>query len=110
MIRHHHECWDGTGYPEKLAGETIPLSARLLTIADVYDALTTDRPYRKGFAHGDALGIMLGDRGRSLDPTLMNLFADQVAPVLQRAPAGPPPAGRRGRTTTPPRGVAAAAH
>jgi putative nucleotidyltransferase with HDIG domain len=111
MIRHHHERWDGTGYPEKLAGEAIPLSARLLTIADVYDALTTDRPYRTGFTHGDALAIMLGDRGRSLDPALMNLFADQIAPALQRAPvkAGPP-AGRRGRALTPPAGVAATAY
>jgi putative nucleotidyltransferase with HDIG domain len=111
MIRHHHERWDGTGYPEKLAGDAIPLSARLLTIADVYDALTTDRPYRKGFAHGDALAIMLGDRGRSLDPALMNLFAEQVAPALQRAPvrAGPPSAARRGRAATLPTGFATTA-
>jgi HD-GYP domain-containing protein (c-di-GMP phosphodiesterase class II) len=108
MIRHHHERWDGSGYPEKLSGEAIPLSARLLTIADVYDALTTDRPYRNGFSHGDALAIMAGDRGRSLDPTLLTLFTDQVAPGLQWA-AVAARAPRRGRSTTATAPVAATA-
>jgi putative nucleotidyltransferase with HDIG domain len=82
MIRHHHERWDGTGYPDCLRGESIPYSARLLTIADVYDALTTDRPYRKGFDHGAAMAIMEAQQGTLLDPALFPLFRDRVAPKL----------------------------
>jgi putative nucleotidyltransferase with HDIG domain len=82
MIRHHHERFDGTGYPDCLKGEAIPYSARLLTIADVYDALTTDRPYRAGFDHSAALAIMEGDQGTLFDPTLFPIFRDRVAPKL----------------------------
>jgi putative nucleotidyltransferase with HDIG domain len=106
MIRHHHERWDGTGYPDRLAGEAIPLAARILTIADVYDALTTDRPYRSGFAPADALAVMLRDRERSLDPTLMTLFIKQVAPALPRTARRLP---RHGSTPAPASRPAAAA-
>ena len=54
MVRGHHERWDGHGYPDQLAGESIPLAARILCVADVFDALTTDRPYRKAYAVPDA--------------------------------------------------------
>ena len=86
MIRHHHERWDGTGYPDRLQGEGIPSSARLLTIADVYDALTSDRPYRPGFTHEGALAIMESEQARTLDPTLFTLFRRRVAPQLARHP------------------------
>ncbi|MGH7636527.1 MAG: HD-GYP domain-containing protein, partial [Gemmatimonadaceae bacterium] len=74
MIRGHHERWDGHGYPDRLAGEAIPLSARMLCVADVYDALTTDRPYRKAFDMADALKLMEADSGRAFDPTILGRF------------------------------------
>jgi len=78
MVRHHHEWWDGSGYPDKLAGENIPLSARILCIADVYDALTTDRPYRQGYSHEKAMEIMEKDVGRLFDPELFGYFREIV--------------------------------
>jgi putative nucleotidyltransferase with HDIG domain len=74
MIRHHHERWDGHGYPDQLAGEAIPLSARILCLADVWDALITDRPYRKAFAREKALEIMRKEEGKAFDPRLFQLF------------------------------------
>ena len=74
MIRGHHERWDGTGYPDRLAGEAIPQSARILCVADVYDALTTDRPYRAGFSPARALEIMMADSGRLFDPAILDAF------------------------------------
>ena len=61
MVRNHHEKWNGTGYPDGLAGNEIPLSARILCIADVYDALTTTRSYRAGYSHEKAVQIMTED-------------------------------------------------
>lgn len=60
-IRYHHEKLDGSGYPYKLSGTTIPISARIMAVADIYDALTTDRPYRKGMSEAKALSIMQND-------------------------------------------------
>lgn len=74
MIRGHHERWDGHGYPDRLAGDAIPLSARILGVADVYDALTTDRPYRKAFESADALKLMEADSGRAFDPAILDRF------------------------------------
>jgi len=76
MVRHHHEAWDGSGYPAGLAGEEIPLSARILCVADVYDALATDRPYRPAFPHERTLEIMAADAGRRFDPRLFALFRE----------------------------------
>jgi putative two-component system response regulator len=75
IIRHHHERWDGSGYPDGLHGSKIPLPARLLQVVDEYDALTTDRPYRKALTPQKALGI-LHDEGRKgwLDPDLVTAF------------------------------------
>jgi putative nucleotidyltransferase with HDIG domain len=75
MIRHHHERWDGTGYPDGMAGDGIPVSARMLCVADVYDALTTHRPYRPAFSSADALAAMRADRGRVFDPDILDRFA-----------------------------------
>lgn len=97
IVRHHHERYDGQGYPDGLAGEEIPLEARVVAVADVYDALITDRPYRKGFAKGAALRIIEDMRGAELDPALVDLFlscmagADAAAPSLAAADA---PAGQ----------------
>jgi putative nucleotidyltransferase with HDIG domain len=79
MVRHHHEAWNGSGYPGHLAGDEIPLSARILCVADVYDALATDRPYRKAFSHERTLGIMQEDAGRIFDPALFSVFRDAAA-------------------------------
>jgi putative nucleotidyltransferase with HDIG domain len=74
MVRHHHEAWDGSGYPAGLAGEEIPLAARILCVADIYDALSTDRPYRRGFSHRRTLEIMAAEAGRTVDPELFAVF------------------------------------
>ncbi len=81
IIRNHHERWDGHGYPDQLAGEAIPLAARILCIADVYDALTTDRPYRKAFTREKALEIMGSDVG-GFDPVLFAEFRSLLAREL----------------------------
>jgi putative nucleotidyltransferase with HDIG domain len=74
MVRHHHEAWDGSGYPLGLAGHEIPLPARILCVADVYDALASDRPYRPAFPHERTLAIMSSEAGTRLDPALFDLF------------------------------------
>ncbi len=74
MVRGHHERWDGTGYPDRLAGEAIDLTARITCIADVFDALTTDRPYRPGFTRDEALSMMAANSGRMFDPALLVRF------------------------------------
>lgn len=74
MVRHHHEAWNGSGYPAGLAGEAIPLAARILCVADVYDALASDRPYRPAYPHERTLAIMAAEAGIRLDPALFALF------------------------------------
>jgi putative nucleotidyltransferase with HDIG domain len=73
IIRNHHERWDGAGYPDGLAGEQIPLAARILCVADVYDALTTTRSYRAGLTHARAAEIMRASPGQ-FDPQLLEIF------------------------------------
>jgi len=70
----HHENWDGTGYPRGLKGNEIPLLGRILAIADVYDALTSERPYKKAFSHEDAVRIITEGSGTQFDPALVELF------------------------------------
>jgi putative nucleotidyltransferase with HDIG domain len=94
MIRHHHERWDGSGYPDKLAGDAIPLEARILTIADVYDALTTTRSYRAAFTHEQAMAVLSSEIGKTVDPELFPVFAEAIVPVvstpvLVETPPGP---------------------
>ncbi len=87
IIRSHHERWDGSGYPDGLTGEAIPLLARILQVADIYDALTTARPYKPAFSHGHAVEIMLEEARRGWrDPELIPLFAE----VTQKAGEGAP--------------------
>jgi putative two-component system response regulator len=77
IIRSHHERWDGSGYPDGLAGEEIPLLARILQVADIYDALTTARPYKPAFSHQHAIEIMIEESRRGWrDPELVPLFAE----------------------------------
>ena len=70
----HHENWDGTGYPNALQGEQIPTQARMMAIADAYDALVSDRPYKKAFSHDEAMRIICDGRGVQFDPGLTDLF------------------------------------
>ncbi len=72
----HHERWDGTGYPRGLKGEEIPFSARIFALADVYDALTSDRPYRKAWEHDQTLKYFHEQAGRHFDPHLVGIFLD----------------------------------
>jgi putative two-component system response regulator len=77
IIRSHHERWDGSGYPDGLGGEDIPLLARILQVADIYDALTTARPYKPAFSHQHAIEIMIEEARRGWrDPELVPLFAE----------------------------------
>jgi putative two-component system response regulator len=71
IARHHHERWDGSGYPDGLAGRDIPFAARLMAVADVYDALTTRRPYKEPFPHDKAMSIVLEGSGSHFDPQLV---------------------------------------
>ncbi|WP_288480907.1 HD domain-containing phosphohydrolase [uncultured Clostridium sp.] len=74
MAKYHHEKWDGTGYPDRLKGEEIPLCARIMAIGDVYDALTTKRPYKKAFSHDESIKIILKGKGSSFDPKIIKVF------------------------------------
>ena len=74
IVRHHHERWDGSGYPDRLRGEEIPIGARVLAIADVYDALTSDRPYRRELSHERAVTMIQQGRGTMYDPGIADAF------------------------------------
>jgi HD-GYP domain-containing protein (c-di-GMP phosphodiesterase class II) len=79
IVAAHHERWDGTGYPAALAGTSIPLGARVLALSDVYDAMTTDRPHRRGMPRDKALGIIRDEGGRQFDPEITAGFVELVA-------------------------------
>jgi len=87
VARHHHERFDGQGYPDRLAGDQIPLAARIVAIADVYDALRSPRVYKDGMSHAAALDILLGEVGH-FDPALLEVFrtkcTDQFEALYQR--------------------------
>jgi diguanylate cyclase (GGDEF)-like protein/putative nucleotidyltransferase with HDIG domain len=92
IVKHHHERYDGGGYPSGLKGEEIPFGARLLTIVDCYDALTTNRPYRQSYGRDEAFNIMRGERGRMFDPALLDQFfaiIDTLEAHLPVTPAHP---------------------
>ena len=80
---HHHEKWDGTGYPHKLQGEDIPLAARIVSIADVFDALTTARPYKHAWTVEDAVAQLQKDRGGHFDAHLVDLFVAALPEILE---------------------------
>lgn len=83
IIRHHHEKWDGSGYPDGLRGEEIPLLARILQFADIYDALTADRPYKRALTSAQALETMRAEAQKGWrDPDLMSVF-ERVVPTLE---------------------------
>lgn len=76
IIKHHHERWDGTGYPDGLSGEDIPIFSRILSVADVYDALTSDRSYRSMIHHDVAVKIIKDNSGKQFDPKVAEAFLD----------------------------------
>ena len=80
-VRHHHERWDGAGYPDRLAGEAIPLFSRIITFADTIDAMTTDRPYRPALGPGDVRAELLRNRARQFDPVICDRLL--ASPVFQ---------------------------
>jgi len=73
---YHHERWDGLGYPYGLEGEDIPLQGRIMAVADVYDALTSERPYKKAFSHEDSMEIIMENACKQFDPKIANVFYD----------------------------------
>lgn len=76
ICRHHHERWDGNGYPDKLAGEQIPMAARVVAVADVYDALVNPRVYKPAYSHEKARQILLEEKGKLFDPKLIDAFLE----------------------------------
>ncbi len=83
IVRHHHEAWDGRGYPDGLRGTAIPLLARIVSVCDAFDALTNDRPYRSKMSEREALAVLTGGAGRQWDPDLIGLFACEI-PAIHR--------------------------
>jgi HD-GYP domain-containing protein (c-di-GMP phosphodiesterase class II) len=75
-VLHHHERWDGRGYPDGLGGDDIPLGSRILFVADAYDAMTSDRVYRRKLSHEDAIAELEGCAGAQFDPTVVTVFVE----------------------------------
>jgi HD-GYP domain-containing protein (c-di-GMP phosphodiesterase class II) len=88
IVRHHHEHWDGTGYPDGLKGEEIPLAARIFAVADALDAITTDRPYRPGASIAEARAAIAGEAGTQFDPRVVAVLAEVPDPALDRIRTG----------------------
>jgi putative nucleotidyltransferase with HDIG domain len=86
VVKYHHERWDGTGYPERLRGEEIPRSARILAVADVYDALTTDRSYRGAWSHARACEEIRLQSGKHFDPVVVEKFLAVIDSVVEENP------------------------
>jgi putative two-component system response regulator len=82
IVRGHHERWNGTGYPDQLKGEEIPLGARVIGICDVFDALTTDRPYRQKITHREALAYIQEQAGIHFDAHLVTVFGEFMKPMI----------------------------
>ncbi len=82
IVRHHHENWDGTGYPDGLRGTEIPIGARILSVVDCFDALTSDRPYRRRMSDEDALKIVLERRNTMYDPAIVDAFAASYKRIM----------------------------
>lgn len=92
IVRHHHESWDGTGYPDGLRGTDIPLGARILAVVDCFDALTSDRPYRPRLTDSEAIEILMKRRAIMYDPLIVDRFIatkDELSEAIGDGPATP---------------------
>lgn len=83
MIKHHHERFDGKGYPDGLAGDQIPIGSRIIAVADALDGMISDRPYRKGLDYDVAIEIIKKDTGTHFDPYIVNIFLKSIDEILQ---------------------------
>jgi HD-GYP domain-containing protein (c-di-GMP phosphodiesterase class II) len=103
-IRHHHENWDGTGYPDGLVGDTIPIASRIIMFADTIDAMTTDRPYRAALTEAQVRAEFIKLRGRQFDPNICDVLLE--SPIYsklfdQDVPLTPVIAGQERRRPVP---------
>jgi hypothetical protein len=96
IVRHHHERWDGEGYPYRLKGAEIPFGARVIAVADSFDAMTSDRPYRRALSATQAATILRDGRGRQWDPALVDAFLRSIAHQIEQEKARGGEAGKRG--------------
>jgi HD-GYP domain-containing protein (c-di-GMP phosphodiesterase class II) len=89
-VRHHHENWDGTGYPDRIAGKTIPLGSRIIMFADTIDAMTTDRPYRTALGESEVRAELIKYRGIQFDPNICDVLIDSVqfARIFDKSDSG----------------------
>jgi putative nucleotidyltransferase with HDIG domain len=94
IVRHHHENWDGSGYPDGLKGAEIPLGARILSVVDCFDALTSDRPYRQRMNEQDALKIIVDRRGKMYDPVVVDAFVTSYQRIMPSTESKPHPAAQ----------------
>ncbi len=94
IVRHHHENWDGTGYPDRIRGEDIPIGARILSVVDCFDALTSDRPYRRRMTNDQAVAILLERRGSMYDPAIVDIFVQCYERLMPVADSSPHPVAR----------------
>jgi hypothetical protein len=90
IIKHHHERWDGRGYPSGLRGFEIPFGARVIAVADSFDAMTSDRPYRKAMSDNQAIQTLLMGRGKQWDTSVVNAFVDMITKQLDEVPHSDP--------------------
>lgn len=85
VVKHHHERWDGTGYPDGLIGENIPIFSRIIAIADTYDSLCSSRPYRAAYSRAEAIQILRNEAGSKLDPKLVEIFLNNLNEIENEA-------------------------
>ena len=95
IVRHHHENWDGTGYPDGLKGSAIPIGARILSVVDCFDALTSDRPYRPRLADSEALRILVQRRGSMYDPLVVDAFLNAHTEIISLSSEEQPTSAER---------------